>query len=333
MTAKMRAMVIDQFGGAEVFREGEVPLPVLRPGHVLIRVHATSVNPVDCLIREMGPPFGPGLPAVLHGDVAGVIEQVASDVDAFQPGDEVYGCAGGMIGSGGALAEYMLADAALIAHKPKRLSMRDAAALPLVTIAAWEGIQKAGIGAGHTVLVHGGAGGVGHVAVQLIRAAGAMVCATVSSERKAEIARDFGAQATVLYRMEDVPEYVRRLTDGAGFDVVFDTVGGSNLPKSFEAAKLNGAVVTTVALGQFDLSPAHIKGLSLHVVFMCIPLIHGIGRAAHGMILQRAAHLADSGALRPLVDVHEFSIGEVAEAHRLMESGEATGKLILEAAW
>lgn len=331
----MRAMVIEKFGGPEVFKEADIPVPAMQPGHVLILVQASSVNPIDCLIRSMGPPFAPALPAVLHGDVAGTVEAVASDVIAFKPGDEVYACAGGVTGAGGALAEYMLADAALVAHKPKSLSMREAAALPLVTITAWEGLfQRARIKPGHTtVLIHGGAGGVGHIAVQLAKQAGARVCTTVSSEKKAKLALAFGADEAINYKQEDVKSYVDRLTGGQGFDVVFDTVSGGNLPKSFEATKLNGEVIATVALGQFDLAPVHLKGLSLHVIFMLIPLIHGVGRAVHGALLRDAARLVDEGTLRPLIDPHEFRISDVAEAHQLLESGEAIGKVVLQAAW
>lgn len=331
MGSMMRAVVIEEFGGPEVFKEADIPVPAMKPAHVLIRVHATSVNPIDCLIRTMGPPFAAVLPAVLHGDVAGTVEAAAPDVIAFKPGDEVYACAGGVIGTGGALAEYLLADAALVAHKPKSLSMREAAALPLVTLTAWEGVQRARIKPGDAVLVHGGAGGVGHIAVQLAKAAGAKVYTTVSSEKKAKIAGSFGADEVIHYKQEDVKSYVDRLTGRKGFDVVFDTVSGGNLPKSFEAAKLNGEVVATVALGQFDLSPVHLKGLSLHVIFMLIPLIHGVNRSAHGTILREAAQLIDAGKLRPLIDPHEFRISDVAETHQLLESGEAIGKVVLQA--
>jgi NADPH2:quinone reductase len=212
--------------------------------------------------------------------------------------------------------------------------MREAAALPLVTITAWEGVfQRAGIKPGNSVLVHGGAGGVSHIAIQLAKHAGAKVYAAVSSEKKAKIARSFGADEVIHYESEDVKSYVNRLTGGKGFDVVFDTVSGGNLPKSFEAAKFNGEVIATVALGQFDLSPVHLKGLSLHVIFMLIPLIHGVNRSAHGATLRDAARLVDEGKLHPLVDPHEFQISDVAEAHRLLESGKAVGKVVLETVW
>ena len=327
----MKAMVIEQFGEPDVFIEKSVPSPAMKPGHVLIDVQATSVNAVDVLIRRMGPPFlAPQFPAVLHSDVAGVVVEVAPDVKEFKSGDQVYGCAGGLLGMSGALGDFMLADANLIAHKPKSLSMAEAAALPLVTLTAWEALlERAVEKPGQKILIHGGAGGVGHIAIQLARIAGAQVFATVSSEEKAAIAKKMGATETINYGQTQISEYVGKYTDGRGFDIVLDTVGNENLVRSFEAAKLNGNVVTTVALGQYDMTMAHLRGLSIHVIFMLIPLLHNVNRSHHGRILSEAAKLVDEGKLRPVIDPHSFSFEEVAAAHRFMESGRHVGKIVL----
>lgn len=326
----MKAQIIRRFGGPEVFEEADVPRPRTVPGHVLIRVEATSVNPVDCKVRRNGPPFAPDLPAILHGDVAGVVEEVGDGVKSFEPGDEVYACAGGVKGTGGALAEFMLADADLVAKKPRSLPMVEAAALPLVSITAWEGlVDRAKVGPGQNVLVHGGAGGVGHVGVQLAKLAEAKVFATGSSEGKLRIAKGLGADEAINYRKRSVEEYVAEHTDGKGFDVVFDTVGGENLERSFEAARPNGTVVSTSTRQKHDLSAMHGKGLTLHVVFMLVPMIHGTGKARHGQILSEVAGLVDAGKLRPLIDERRFRFSEVAEAHRLSESGRAVGKVVL----
>ena len=167
----MKAMVLNDYGDNAEFQLTGLPQPAVKAGHVVVRVAATSVNTVDTMIRQMGKdlPLSPDLPAVLGMDFAGTIEAVGEDVTDFVPGDKVYGCAGGLADLQGALAEYMLADARLIAHKPQTLSMRAAAALTLVGITAYEGLQRAGTQAGQKVLVHGGAGGVGHVSVQLAR--------------------------------------------------------------------------------------------------------------------------------------------------------------------
>lgn len=327
----MKAQAIEQFGSPSVFKEINIPQPEVIPGHVLIRVAATSVNPVDYKMRQgLLKDITPDFPAVLHGDVAGVIEAVGEGVSAFNPGDEVYACAGGVKGLGGALAEFLLADAALVARKPKTLSMREAAALPLVSITAWESlIDRAGVQAGQTVLVYGGTGGVGHIGIQLAKWAGAKVFATASSEEKMAIARQLGADVAINYRQQTVEEYVMEHTGGKGFDVVFDTIGNENLPNAFKAASVNGTVVSILALTTQDLSPVHIKGLTLHVVFMLIPMLHGMRRAHHGEILSQLAQLVDAGKVRPMLDPTSFNFSDIASAHQYAESGQAIGKVTL----
>lgn len=327
----MQATIINQFGSPTVFETAEIPTPQVLPNHVLIRVAATSVNPADTKIRQGAvPDLAPDFSAVLHGDVAGVVEAIGAGVTTFQPGDEVYACAGGVKGLGGALAEYLLADASLVAHKPKSLTMAEAAALPLVSITAWEGlIDRAQVQPGQTVLVYGATGGVGHIGVQLAKGAGATVYALVSSQEKGAIARELGADFTINYRQQPVEEFVAEHTDGWGFDVVFDTVGNDNLQNAFKAAKLNGTVVSTVSLSQQDLTLLHAKGLTLHLVYMLIPLLHGVGRSRHGEILTQLAQLVDAGKVRPLLDSKVFNFSEVAKAHQRAESGQVIGKVVL----
>ena len=333
----MEAFVIRQFGPPSVFEKASVAEPQVHPGNVLIKVAATSVNPVDCKIREGKlPAIAPEFPAILHGDVSGVIEEVGDDVTDFAVGDEVFACAGGVVGSGGALADYMLADVRLVAHKPRNLSHREAAALPLVSITAWSALMdKAKVQAGQQVLIHGATGGVGHIGIQLAKAAGATVYATCSSDSKAAIAKELGADHAINYRQMDVQTYVDKYTKGKGFDVVFDTVGGENIQRSFIAAALNGSVVSVSTRSSQDLSLMHSKALSLHVVFMLIPLLHDIGRAHQGDILKQIAAMVEQpklgqSNLRPLLDASSFHIADVAKAHARLESGEHTGKIVLE---
>ena len=327
----MKAMVLNEYGYNAAFQLTDLPQPSVKAGHVVVRVAATSVNTVDTMIRQMGKdlPLSPDLPAVLGMDFAGTIEAVGEDVTDFAPGDEVYGCAGGLANLQGTLAEYMLADAKLIAHKPKSLSMREAAALPLVGITAYEGLQRAGAQTGQKVLVHGGAGGVGHVAVQLAKHFGADVYATCSGSTQTGVIESYGATA-IDYKTENVTEYVAKHTDGAGFDVVFDSVGGANMTNSFEAAALNGNVTTTVSMLELDLTPAHFKGLSLHVVFMLIPMLYDHKREEHGAILSKLTEIADKGALKPLLDEMEFGLEKVGKAHDRLTSGQAIGKVVVE---
>ncbi|WP_303462979.1 zinc-dependent alcohol dehydrogenase family protein [Paracoccus sp. 1_MG-2023] len=324
-------MNLTTYGPDAAFSPTELPRPAATPGHVVVRVKATSVNTIDMMIRDMGKdlPLSPDLPAVLGMDFAGIVEEVGEGVTGFAPGDEVYGCAGGLADLQGALAEYMLADARLIAPKPKTLTMRKAAAVPLVGITAYEGLHRAGVGTGQRVLVHGGAGGVGHLAVQIARHLGAEVWATGSGDAQLQTIRSFGA-TPIDFKAQTVEDYVQAHTGGAGFDVVFDSVGGANLTNSFAAAALNGQVVTTVALLELDLTPAHFRGLSLHVVFMLIPMLHDFRREAHGSILADLAQIIDAGAVKPLLDAERFALTEVGAAYDRLKSGQAIGKVVVE---
>jgi len=328
----MKALVIERFGEPNTFEIADVPMPEVVSGHVLIRVAATSVNPVDLKIREGAiADMAPEFPAILHGDVAGAIAAVGEGVNHFSVGDEVYACAGGVKGTGGALAEYMLADANLVANKPQSLTLKEAAALPLVSITAWEGlIDRARLQPGQKVLVYGATGGVGHLGVQLARWAGAEVYALVSSEEKGAIATSLGADFTINYRQTPVEEFVAEYTDGRGFDIVFDTVGNDNLQNAFKAAKLNGTVVSLVSLSQQDLSLLHAKGLTLHLVYMLLPLLFGVNRSYHREILAKLAPLVDEGRVRPLIDARSFTFENVAAAHEYAQSGAAIGKIVLE---
>ena len=328
----MKAMVLHAYGDSAEFEAADMLKPEAQPGHVIVRIAATSVNTVDTMIRSMGQeqlPFAPNLPAVLGMDFSGTVESVGEDVTTFSKGDEVYGCAGGLADLQGALATYMPVDAKLIALKPKTLSMREAAALPLVAITAYEGLQRALTKKGQKVLVHGGTGGVGHVAVQLAKHYGAHVYSTISSDAQANIVEGYGATA-INYKNEAVEDYVAKHTGGAGFDVVYDSVGGENLTKSFEAAALNAHVATTVSLLELDLSPAHFKGLSLHVVFMLIQMLHDHKREDHADILTDIASIVDAGSLTPLLDETHFKPADVGQAYDRLISGEATGKVVIQ---
>lgn len=329
----MKAYVTLSCGPDARFESAEISIPELSKGQVLIEVKATSLNPVDnkFLRHDLG--INPDLPAVLHGDVAGVVSAVAPDVEGFQVGDEVYACAGGFKGTHGALAEYMPADARLVAHKPESLSFAHAAALPLVVITAWESlIDSAKIQPDEHVLIHGGTGGVGHVGVQLAKANGARVATTVSTREKEQYAHGLGADKVINYREESVKEYVERLTDGRGFDVVYDTVGGPVFYQSLEAVRTRGrivAVLTGTDSAKLDLTTAFMKAVTVHTQNMSIPLITGEGREHHGEILREVAKLVDSGKLKPLLDPHRFSFAQANEAHALFESGKHLGKIAL----
>lgn len=327
----MQAMVIEQFGDHNVFQPKQMPKPSTQPGHVLIKTAATSVNPFDCKLRKgYYTNLVTHFPMILHGDISGTITEVGQGVTQFQAGDEVYGCIGGLLELNGALAEYVLADARLIAHKPKSLSLIDSAALPLVALTAWEGlVTYAKIHPQQTILIHGGTGGVGHLAVQLAKHLGATVYATVSSPDKAKLAKELGADVAINYQKTSVANYVKEHTQDNGFGVVFDTVGGENLAKCFQAAASHGAVICISAGGQHDLTPAFLKGLSLHMIMQPLPLITGLRREHYGKVLAHIAQLVDHGALKPLIDPKMFELSHIGDAHHYLEQGQALGKIIV----
>ncbi|MEM9088156.1 MAG: zinc-dependent alcohol dehydrogenase family protein [Cyanobacteria bacterium P01_F01_bin.53] len=327
----MKAMLIKSYGEDAAFESAEVEKPKVKAGHVLVKIAASSVNTVDTMIRKMGKelPLSPDTPAILGMDFAGTIEAVGEGVSAYSVGDAVYGCAGGLADLPGTLADYILADANLIAQKPKNLSMREATALPLVAITAYEGLTRAGIKRGQKVLVHGGSGGVGHVALQLAKHFGADVYSTGGGDKQLALIEQLGATG-INYKTESVEEYVSKYTDGNGFDLVFDSVGGGNMLKSFEAVRLNGHIASTVSLCELDLTLAHFKGLSLHVVFMLIPMLHNFKREQHAEVLRNVAQIVESGGLRPVLNKEQYSLEQAGEAHARLESRQAMGKVVIE---
>ena len=327
----MKAMIIKSFGGSEVFEVADIAKPEVKAGHVLVNIKASSINTVDTMIRQMGDdlPLSPPLPAVLGMDFAGIVESVGEGVTQFSVGDEVYGCAGGLADLPGTLAEYIVADANLMAKKAKNLTMREAAAIPLVGITAYEGLTRSNVRKNQNVLVHGGSGGVGHIAVQLANYMGANVFATGGGEKQLALIEELGAKG-INYKSETVEEYVAKHTEGHGFDVVFDSVGGENMTNSFNAASLNGHVVSTVAMVELDLSVAHFKGLPLHVVFMLIPMLNNYKRENHAQILNTLTKIAESGALRPVLDEQTFSLEEAGKAHDRLSSGQGMGKVVVD---
>lgn len=327
----MKAMLTYTYGENSEFETSEVETPTAGVGEVLVQIAASSVNTVDTMIRKMGKdlPLSPDLPALIGMDFAGTVKEVGEGIEGFAVGDEVYGCAGGLLDLPGTLAEYIAADAKLIAHKPRNLSMVETAALPLVAITAYEGLTRAGVSENQTVLVHGGSGGVGHVAIQIANYFGANVYSTGGGEKQTKLIEHLGA-TPINYKTESVADYVAEHTGNAGFDVVFDSVGGENIMTSFEAAALNGHIATTVSMCELDLTLAHFKGLSLHVVFMLIPMLHNVKREAHGEILRQVAKIAESGQLTPVLDEQKFSLSQVGEAHARLESGQAVGKVVIK---
>lgn len=329
----MKAMVIEQFGGPEVFVEREVETPEPAEGQVRIKVVASSVNPLETKIRSGLVKTGPAMPAILNGDVSGIVDKVGPGVTGFAEGDEVFGCAGGVGQWQGALADYMVADVRLLTRRTPAITLplNECAAVPLVFLTAWSAlVDRAQLQPGEHALIHAGTGGVGHMAIQIAKYLGARVATTVSSEAKAKEARRLGADDIIFYKDESVEEYRQRLTDGKGFSLVFDTVGGKNLDRTIEAAGVNGRMCSINTRSSHDLTQMHAKSLTLHVIFRSISLLHGVGMDDQPRLLQAMQDLLEQGKVRPLIDSQRFRFTEIGAAHRHLESGQAMGKILLE---
>jgi NADPH:quinone reductase len=327
-TSSMHAAVLETHGAP--FRYTTIARPVAGPGQVLVRIKASGVNPLDLKIRGGNADHAKHpMPAILGIDLAGVIEAVGVGVTAFRIGDEVYGMTGGVGGVPGSLAEYAAVDANLLALKPSNFSMREAASLPLVFITAWEGlIDRVHLRGGQTVLVQGGAGGVGSIAIQIARAFGAKVFAT-DSGAKADVLTRLGA-TPIDYTTMNVEDYVATHTGGSGFDVVYDTAGGASLDASFKAVSRFGHVVSSLGWGTHALASLSFRAATYSGVFTLLPLLTGEGRSHHGEILREATRLAESGKITPMLDAHHFDLTSVDDAYALIESRKAAGKVVVE---
>lgn len=326
--ANMKAALVETNDGP--FRIVEIARPEPAEGQVLVRIRASGVNPLDTKIRAGAAAHARHpLPAVLGLDMAGTIAAIGPGVGGFKVGDEVYGLTGGVGGNQGSLAQYAAVDAHLLAIKPSNISMREAAGLPLIFITAWEGlVDRANVQAGSKVLIQGGGGGVGHVAIQIARSFGAEVFAT-DRGAKADFIRSLGA-TPIDFETENVADYVGKYTTGKGFDLVYDTGGGKVLDASFAAVKRFGHVVSCLGWGQHALAPLSFKAGTYSGVFTLLPLLTGEGREHHGDIMRYATRLVEAGKLVPTMDTHRFSLDEVGLAHDLLNEGRAHGRVVVE---
>lgn len=305
----MKAVVLNSFGGPESFELQELPKPVPQAGQVLVRVHATSINPLDYQVRRGDYPDLVPLPAITGHDVSGVVEAIGPGVTAFAPGDEVW-YTPQIFDGPGSYAEYHVADESIIGKKPPSLSHLEAASLTLVGGTAWEAlVVRAGLRVGESILIHGGAGGVGHVAIQLAKAIGAKVY-TTAREANFEFARRMGADVVIDYEKEDYVDAVMRETGGRGVDVVFDTIGGDTLSRSADVLAQLGRVVSIVDIAQpQNLLQAWGKNASYHFVFT----------RQHRGKLDELSALIERGQLRPHVGA-VYALADIAQAHARLET-------------
>lgn len=315
----MRAMVIRDFGAPQVFEKREVPKPVPEPKQVLVKVLATSVNPLDCQTRRGDYKAFVRLPAIIGSDVSGVVEDVGGAVTDFKVGDEVY-YTPQIFGGDGSYAEYHVADESIVAHKPRTISHFEAASLCLTGGTTWETLVTRGkLQVGESILIHAGAGGVGSIAIQLAKAIGAYVF-TTCSRQNADFVRSLGADRIIDYKSEDYVEVIGRETSGKGVEFVFDTIGGDTIERSPRVLSEFGRLATIVDIPKPQTLLEHWgRNTTIHFVFT----------QQNRAKLDALRDLIERGQIKALVD-SIMPLGEVAKAHERVEQGGVRGKVVLD---
>jgi NADPH:quinone reductase-like Zn-dependent oxidoreductase len=307
----MKAILINEYGNENVLNYTDVERPEAKEGEVLVKVHATSVNPVDWKIRDgMGEMFGLKLPLILGGDIAGTIEEVGLEVENFKQGDAVYGMtvSGGF---SGAYAEYALAKADAIAPKPESINFEEAAAIPIAALTAWQAMfDLANLSSGQRILIAGASGGVGSMAIQFAKAKGAFVVGTASGKNE-QFVRDLGADEFVDYTQQPFEEVVKDV------DVVFDTIGGDTQERAFQTLKKGGFLVTSAQTPSEEKAKEF--GVEAAFVF-CKP---------NAQQLAEINRLIEEGKLKIHIET-VLPLAEVKKAHQLSQSGRTRGKIVLQ---
>ncbi|NEP57346.1 MAG: zinc-dependent alcohol dehydrogenase family protein [Symploca sp. SIO2G7] len=331
----MKAVLMTKVGTPKVLKIQEVPKPTIQTdSEILVRLQAAGVNPIDTKLRRRGNLYPEQMPAILGCDGAGVVEAVGAGVQEFRVGDEVYFCAGGLGKSGtGNYAQWAVVEERFVAHKPTSLSFAEAAAAPLVLITAWEALYGRGrLAVRQKVLIQAGAGGVGHVAIQLAKIKGAQICTTVSSQEKARLVRSLGAEYPILYRQTDFVQAVLDWSGGEGVDLAFDTVGGKVFYDTCRAVRVYGDIVTILEpdSAQGNLKIARQRNLRISLELMLTPMLQGLVAAQQhqGSILKQCASWMDQGKLKIHLS-QTFPLQDAAIAHEAIETGSTTGKIAL----
>ncbi len=329
----MKAILMTAIGSSDVLIEETIAEPsLIHPTEIKVRLHAAGINPVDTKIRKGGL-FYPNasLPAVLGCDGAGEIVEIGTAVKNFKIGDNVWFCHGGLGREQGNYAEYTVIDQRWVSLMPKTVNFQTAAAAPLVLITAWGALFERGdLQAGQTVLIHAGAGGVGHVAIQLAKIAGARVITTVSSLEKAAFVTALGADEVVFYNQTDVVTAVKEFTAGHGADLVFDTVGAEVFKTSIPCTAHFGRLVTLLDASNLDLSEARMRNLLIGFELMLTPMLRdlNLARDKHVALLKQCATYIDAEKLK--IHVSEvLPLSQARKAHDLIEAGHTMGKLVL----
>lgn len=310
----MKAVQINSYGGVDVLEVNQdVAKPVAGDGQVLVEVHAASINPFDWNVREgyVKEYIKLDFPAIMGGDFAGVVVEAGEGATGFDIGDKVYGQAALYSGGTGAFAEFATASIGKIALKPKNIDFNQAASLPLVGVSALQAIEThIQLKKDQKILIHGGAGGIGSIAIQLARALGAYVATTVST-RDVEYAKSLGADEVIDFKTQVFEEML------SDFDAVFDTVGGETTDKSFKLLKKGGTLVSMTGVPSSELAQKY--------------EVTAIGQNTEGNRerLTRLSELVESGKIKPQVD-KVFSLDEAKEAFTHLETGHPRGKVVLK---
>lgn len=330
----MKAIMMTAAGGVEVLRQEELEEPSLTaPSQIKVRLHAAGINPIDTKVRSRGVFFDDGLPAVLGCDGAGVVMEAGEAVTQFKLGDKVWFCHGGLGREQGNYAQVKVIEAAEVCAMPRNLDFIHAAAGPLVLLTAWEALfDRAQLTSGQSILIHAGAGGVGHVAIQLAKQRGARVATTVGSSEKAEFVRGLGADFVIDYREQDFVTAIYDWTEGQGVDVVFDTVGPAVFQASIPAVAHYGTLVTLLDPGKdVDWTEARTRNLRFGFELMLTPMLRDLPQArAHQIdILKSCKRMIENAQLQLQVS-HVLPLEQVAQAHTLIEQGSTCGKIVLQ---
>jgi len=309
----MKAAQINNYGHADAVKVQEAAKPVAGNGQVLVEVHASSINPFDSMVREgfLKDTIPLNFPVTLGGDISGIITEIGEGVSDFKIGDKVYGQANVVGGASGAFAEFASTKSSQVGKMPANLSYTDSAAIVMTGLSAYQVIyEHMNLQAGQTILIHGGAGGIGSVAIQMARHLGVRVIATASGEGIA-FAKDLGADEVIDYKLQKFEDLV------TGVDAVFDTVGGETYDKSFGVMKMGGVIVSMTAQPNKELSEKF--GVS------------AIYQSTHTSTeqLDKLAKLINEGIVTVRVD-KVFALDQIKQAFEARESGSVKGKLAIK---
>lgn len=331
----MKAIIMTKGGDVDVLEMQDIDTPQINsPTEILVELKAAGVNPIDTKIRKRGTFYPEFTSPILGCDGAGIVVDVGKEVTRFKPGDEVYFCAGGLgKPNTGNYAQYTVVEQDYVAKKPQSLSFAEAAASPLVLITAWESLSdRISLNSNDKILIHGGAGGVGHVAIQLAKLKGVEVATTVSNPDKERLVRKLGADYPILYPQTNFINAVMDWTNGKGVDSAFDTIGGKTFFDTCHAVKVYGDIVTILEPDCTieSLKTARNRNLRISLELMLTPMLMNLTEALRHQreILEQCALLFDQGKLTIHLE-QTFPLASASLAHKMIETGSVTGKIAL----